>query len=136
MFGSIYRLAIVLLVVGLSVSVPPSFSSSASDHFGLLLHPLLPHTHGDGHADASVTASPDGAAAGQLDLDQQPGLRGQPVEDGFRSGVGGMLVPLLLAGLLLDARRLRHTLLAVPHQDRRAPLAPPPRLLPPLHIVG
>lgn len=136
MLGSIYRYAALLLIVGLSFSVPPAFSASPTDHVGALLHPVFPHVHGTGHDDAVTVHGLDDAAAGQLHLDQQPALRGQPVEDGFRSGVGGMLLPLVLAGLLLDARRLRYTVLAVPHQDWRAPLAPPPRQLAPIRAFG
>jgi hypothetical protein len=117
-----------LIVAGLSLSVPPSFSASASDHFGLLLHPLFPHTHAGGHPDLPLVAM-DGTTAEQLNLDQQPTLRSQPLEDSFRAGAGGILLPLVLAGVLLDARRLRHTLLAVPHQHWHIPPAPPPRPL-------
>jgi hypothetical protein len=117
--------------------VPPSFSKSASDHFGLLLHPLFPHVHGAGHEDAPAADAPAyGMTADHLNLDQQPGLRGQPIDDGFRAGVGGILMPLLLAGLLLDSRRLRHTLLAVPHQHWRSPPAPPPRFQAPVRAFG
>ncbi len=103
----------------------------------MLVHPLFPHVHGAGHEDAPAAfALADGVAADHLSLDQQPGLRAQPIEGGFRAGVGGILMPLLLAGLLLDARRLRHTLMAVPHQHWYRPPAPPPRFPAPIRAFG
>ena len=123
------------------MSVPPSFSASAGDHFGLLLHPLFPHAHGsaatpfvrdDGASllgDATSLADDHGAAT----LDQVPGLRGQPADEGFRSAVGGIVLPAILAGLLLHLRQLRHAELRLAQQPWRGPPTPPPRLLPLAH---
>lgn len=47
--------AALLIVVGLAVSVPPSFGTVDGDHVGLLLHPLFPHAHGS----AESLSSPD-----------------------------------------------------------------------------
>lgn len=126
-FGSWTRLVAFAIVVGLTASVPASFGASATEHFGVLLHPMFPHVHAVDYPDR---AGPEAHGAGStlfLEFDQQPGLRGQPVDSGFRPGASGMLVPLALAALAAAAGRLHQPPQAVPSQTWRAPPAPPPR---------
>ena len=122
------------------MSVPPSFSASAGDHVGLLLHPLFPHAHGsaatpfvqDGAPRLGDSTSPTSDHEVRA-IDQVPGLRGQPADEGLRSAVGGIVLPAILAGLLLHLRQLRHAELRLAQQPWRGPPSPPPRRLPLAH---
>ena len=102
------------------------------DHFGLLLHPLLPHAHGYAHAAGPFADIMTGGVdlVGAASVDQAPGISAAASSNGAHDAIAGLLLPLLLAALLLDAaRRLALTDLR-PEQRALAPPLPPPRLLP------
>jgi hypothetical protein len=136
--ASIRLVAALLIVVGLAVSVPPSFGTAGADHFGLLLHPLFPHVHGSGTSifmpDDVLTVTNDRALpsddVGWTAFDQAPGVRGQVADDGFRSVLSGIVLPTLLAGALLQLSQIRLAVARLAHQDWRGPPAPPPRATP------
>ena len=102
------------------------------DHFGLLLHPLFPHAHGDAHASGpladTVTGIADLVVAAQVD--QAPGISAAASNNAAHDAIAGLLLPLLLAALMLEAaRRIALTDLR-PEQRALAPPLPPPRLAP------
>ena len=114
------------------MSTPPSCWCAPDDHFGLLLHPLLPHGHGDAHV---VTDVAD-LEAGGLDLgtapsvDEAPGLSAATSNAGPHDAIAGLLLPLVLAAALLDAARRISLTDLQPEQRALAPPIPPPRVIP------
>lgn len=130
--------AALLIVVGLAVSVPPSFGTVDGDHVGLLLHPLFPHAHGSAESLSSPDDRPAARdAAGSLTADadwraadQVPGIRGPVADAGFRSALSGIVLPTLLAGVLFHFRQLQVADARRHQQHWRGPPAPPPRALP------
>ena len=111
------------------MTVPPACVCSPDDHFGMLLHPLFPHVHGDSHG---ISTQPDDALHRESrDLrsaQQAPGISAGSADVGGREALTGFLVPLLLAAALLErSRRLRLDALR-PEQRILAPPLPPPRI--------
>lgn len=117
--------AVLLIVLGLAVSVPASCWCPPDDHFGVLLHPLFPHSHGQAHTpDASATAQPDPA------VDEAPGLSAPLGEAGGRGAMAGLLLPTLLGLLLAGTARWHPSPARRPPGRVTRPPTPPPRLLP------
>jgi hypothetical protein len=125
----LYLIAAVLIVVGLSVSVPPSCVCAPDDHFGMLLHPLFPHVHGDAHEielreDIFHNDEDDSSVR---TVDQAPGISAGASDSGLHDVVTGLLLPLFLSAALLEfGRRLTHVDLS-PAQQFVQPPSPPPR---------
>jgi hypothetical protein len=119
----------LLIVAGLSMTAPPTCVCSPDDHFGMLLHPLFPHVHGDSHAISSW--SDDAQHDGSADVrsaQQAPGISAGSTDVGARDAVTGLLLPFLLAAALVEiSRRLRLQELR-PEQRTLAPPLPPPRI--------
>jgi hypothetical protein len=142
-FASIRLVAALLIVVGLLVSVPPSFGAAEGDHFGLLLHPLLPHAHGSAMSAPTPgdrTSLRDNARAltavsTSTAVTQAPVIRGQVADGGFRSALSGIVLPTFLAGVLLHLRQIKTAGVWLAHQDWRGPSVPPPRLLVPVVVM-
>jgi len=125
----LYLIAALLIVVGLSVSAPPSCWCAPDEHFGMLLHPLFPHVHGDIHSlsMARGEVQPDDATTLRT-VEQAPGISAGASDAGPHDVLTGLLLPLFLAAALLElSRRL---LLAELRPEQRAltPPSPPPRL--------
>jgi hypothetical protein len=124
----LYLIAALLIVAGLAMTVPPSSSSASDDHFGLILHPLLPHTHGVSERIlASQRTSPENTIAIPR-VEQKPGISGPTADPGGRDAVAGIVLPLLLAGLVIEIARRRTPADLLPEQRTLAPPFPPPRL--------
>jgi hypothetical protein len=95
------------------------------DHFGLVLHPLFPHAHGDAHATGPMTDDVD-----LRSVNQAPGISAASSASGAHDAIAGLLLPLVLAAALLDAARRIALTDARPEQRSLAPPSPPPRLVP------
>ena len=102
------------------------------DHFGLLLHPLFPHAHGDAHASGPLADAMTGIAdlAGTAQVDQAPGISAAASSNAAHDAIAGLLLPLLLAALMLEATRRIPLTELHPEQRALAPPIPPPRLVP------
>jgi hypothetical protein len=121
----------VLIVVGLSVSVPPSCVCAPDDHFGMLLHPLFPHVHGDAHEielreDLFHSDDEDSSARA---VDQAPGISAGTSDGGLHDVVTGLLLPLFLSAALLEFGRRLIQFDVSPAQQFVQPPSPPPRPL-------
>ena len=121
--------AAVLVVLGLAVSAPPAIGGMPGDHFGVLVHPILPHEHGNGHtftADDAITnlASHDPASS-----EVAPGWSVPLASSGAREAAAGVVLPFVLAATLFDVSRRRQ--LFEPSLVGRlvSPPTPPPRVL-------
>ncbi len=114
------------------MSAPPSCVCIPDDHFGLLLHPLLPHAHGDAHASGPISDLMTGSAdpLGMASVDQAPGISAAASSNGAHDAIAGLLLPLVLAASLLEAARRILLTDARPAQRALAPPSPPPRLVP------
>ena len=128
-FGPMSLVAALLIVVGLASSAPPTYGTTSGDHFGLLLHPIFLHSHGDGHTSSNHARElpPEAEAVTMLDGEQSPSIQSQPVENGGRVMVGGMVPPLALRTPTLNVMWQHHELAWLLQQDGYAPLTPPPR---------
>jgi hypothetical protein len=122
----------LLIVAGLAISAPPSGVHTPDDHFGLLLHPLFPHAHGDSHTSGPLAdTTADGAdLRGARAIDQAHGISAATASSGAHDAVAGLLLPLLLAAVLLKATRRPSLDDLSPEQRALAPPIPPPRLAP------
>jgi hypothetical protein len=111
------------------MTAPPSCVCGPDDHFGMLLHPLFPHVHGEPHTILVRMDDPQADLSMELRVAQQaPGISAATSDVGGRDAVTGLLLPLLLsAALLALSRRL---LLHEPEPEQRmlAPPFPPPRI--------
>jgi hypothetical protein len=119
----------VLIVAGLAMTTPPSCVCGPEDHFGMLLHPLLPHVHGDPHT--IVARLDDPQADLSMDLraaHQAPGISAATSDVGGRDAVTGLLLPLLLSAALLEGSRRLLLHEREPEQRMLAPPLPPPRI--------
>ena len=107
------------------MTAPPTCVCSPDDHFGMLLHPLFPHVHGEPHASL---AGADEAQTDVRSAQQAPGISAGSTDVGGRDAVTGLLVPLFLAAALLEVSR--RLLLHEPRPEQRmlAPPSPPPRI--------
>jgi hypothetical protein len=119
----------VLIVTGLAVSAPPSCLCASDEHFGLLLHPMVPHAHGAAHQAWQEEPAPADDAASAL-FDQAPGISAQSSDSGARDVIAGMLLPLQVAAMLVEVGRRRFLLEPQPDDRATSPPTPPPRLVP------
>jgi hypothetical protein len=128
----LHVIAALLIVAGLAISAPPSCWCMPGDHFGLLLHPLVPHAHGAAHGTdlASDEAAPAGSLTDVMMADQAPGISAPTSVLGAHDAVAGLLLPLLLAAIMLEASRRARIADPRPEQRALAPPIPPPRLVP------
>ncbi|MFN8635638.1 MAG: hypothetical protein U0893_17460 [Chloroflexota bacterium] len=122
----------MLLVAGLALTAPPSGPAGPDDHFGLILHPLFPHVHGDvlrATAEASVLdeAAAEDSTSRVSQVEQSPGISAGTSDAGGRDVVAGIVLPLSLAGLLLEIARRRLRVDLPPERRTLAPPLPPPR---------
>jgi hypothetical protein len=129
----LYTIAALLLVAGLAMTAPPSFSSGSDDHFGVVLHPLFPHVHGVFSRLAVDDGERSDFASQMPRVEQKPGISAPSADSGGRDAVAGIVLPLLLASLAIEAGRRRLLPDLMPEQRAFTPPLPPPRL--PL-IVG
>jgi len=125
----LYLIAALLIVAGLSVSAPPSCWCAPEEHFGMLLHPLFPHVHGDIHSLTLARQAAQSEDATTLrTVDQAPGISAGSADAGPHDVLTGLLLPLFLAAALLEVSR-RLLLNDIPLEQRMpAPPSPPPRL--------
>ena len=109
------------------MSAPPSCVCATDDHFGVLLHPLFPHAHAAGPLAEAMAhgEEPLGLAA-----DQAPGISAAASTSGAHDAIAGLLLPLVLAAILLEAARRVALTDARPEQHALAPPLPPPRPVP------
>ena len=121
-----HLIAVVIVVVGLALTAPPSTEGLAGDHFGALLHPIFPHVHS--YAD---TFEAEGSLVSHDASSRSvaPGLNAPLSEYGAREAAAGIVVPFVLAAALIELSRKRQ--LFEPRLIGRpvAPPTPPPRLL-------
>jgi len=123
-----YLVAALLIVAGLAMSAPPACWCAADEHFGLLLHPLFPHVHGDVH---SILAREDEQLrddqAVARTVEQAPGISAGTSDSGALDLIPGLLLPVLsLTALLGFSIRLGQVELW-PGQQFVRPPSPPPR---------
>jgi hypothetical protein len=124
-----YVVAALLIVASLALSVPASCWCARGDHAGMLLHPIFPHHHGDGHADFVDDVDPTPVSdAERANASIAPALGG-PLGDASAGGISGadILLPTFLAATLLASTRWRHTQTTIFDQHLASPLTPPPR---------
>jgi hypothetical protein len=97
----------------------------------MLLHPLLPHVHGDVRT-ALLELEEEQSATDSLPAEYQsaPGISAAASDLGFHDSIAGLLLPLFLAAVLLDSSRRFWQREPRPDQRGIAPPHPPPRLLP------
>jgi hypothetical protein len=124
----LYTIAALLLVAGLAMTVPPSFSAASDDHFGVVLHPLFPHVHGVVNRLAVDDGERADLASELPRFEQKPGISAPSADSGGRDAVAGIVLPLLLAGLAIEAGRRYLLSDLIPEQRAFAPPLPPPRL--------
>lgn len=111
------------------MTAPPTCVCSPDDHFGMLLHPLFPHVHGDDHQIMAGRDEPQSDRSVDIRSAQQvPGISAGSTDMGGREALTGLLVPFLLAAAIVEiSRRLRLVELQ-PEQRTLAPPLPPPRI--------
>jgi hypothetical protein len=114
----------------MAMSAPPSCVCAPNDHFGLLLHPLFPHVHGDVRT-AILELEQDLSAADVRpgSYEQAPGISASASETSAHDAIAGLLLPLLLAAMLLESSRRLWWAEPRPEQRALAPPIPPPRLV-------
>ena len=138
--ASIRLVAALLIVAGLALSVPPSYGSVQGEHFGMLLHPLFPHVHGDAERafvpDFAHGAIADAATDDAFAVERTTGIRSHTPEEGFRTTLSGLLLPILLAGIFLQGRQIRFTRTPLADLHWAAPPAPPPRVRTPILVMN
>ena len=102
------------------------------EHFGLLLHPLFAHAHGDAHPSTTVavSATDEFEPLGMRSVDQAPGISASTSSSAAHDAIAGLLLPLALAGILAEAARRIAMSDVRPEQRALAPPNPPPRLVP------
>jgi hypothetical protein len=122
----------LLIVVGLAISAPPSCWCAPDNHFGLLLHPLFLHAHGDAHSPGPLGDDEFKGVdlVGATTVDEAPGISASATGAETHHAFAGLLLPLLLAAMLLEASRRIALADSQPEQRALAPPIPPPRLLP------
>jgi hypothetical protein len=127
----LHVIAALLIVAGLAISAPPSCWCVPGDHFGLLLHPLVPHAHGAAHGSdlRGDEGAPDGTSADVMMADQAPGISAPTSVLVPHDALVGLLLPHFLAAILLGARRRARIADLQPEQRALAPPIPPPRLV-------
>jgi hypothetical protein len=125
-----YLFAALLVVAGLAMSAPPSCVCAPDEHFGLLLHPLFPHLHGDAHGAAAERTEPSDSGQGALGVEQAPGISSGTADSTGHDVLSGIILPLVLAAVLLEASRRLIVADARTEQRTLAPPSPPPRLSP------
>jgi hypothetical protein len=125
----LYLIAAIMVVAGLSISAPPSCVCAPDEHFGLLLHPLFPHIHSDAHGGRiwQQKFEQDGDASVRT-VEQSPGISAGSSDAGAHDVLTGLLLPLFLAGALLEVSRRLLQSAVRPEQRTLAPPSPPPRL--------
>lgn len=116
-------------MAGLAISASPSDAFGSDDRFGLILHPLFPHVHGDlRHAAVEAAAvretSSDDIAMRVSQVEQAPGISAGSSESGGRDVVAGIVLPLVLAGLSVEIARRRLTADLSPQQRSHRGFAP------------
>src|SRR4051794_17634656 len=100
-----YLFAALLIVAGLATSAPPSCVCAPNEHFGLLLHPLFPHMHGDIHGAAAERTEPSDRGLSAPGIEQTPGISAGTTDTAGNDVLSGLLLPLVLAAALLEASR-------------------------------
>jgi hypothetical protein len=127
----LHVIAALLIVAGLAISAPPSCWCVPGDHFGLLLHPLVPHAHGAAHG--PDLPGDEGASAGSptdvMTADQAPGISAPTSVLGAHDALAGLLLPVVLAASVLGVSRRARIADLQPEQRALAPPIPPPRLV-------
>jgi len=110
------------------MSAPPNCWCAPDEHFGMLLHPLFPHVHGDVHSvlEREDESSADAQAMPRT-VDQAPGISAGSSDNGTFDVVTGLLLPLFLSALLLERSRRLELSEPRPEQRSLAPPSPPPR---------
>lgn len=125
-----YLFAALLVVAGLAMSAPPTCVCAPDEHFGLLLHPLFPHMHGDVHSAAAERTEPSDRGPSSPAAEQTPGISAGTTDTVSNDLLSGVLLPLFLAAALLDVSRRLIPTDEQPAQRALAPPSPPPRLSP------
>ena len=123
-----YLFAALLVVAGLAMSAPPTCVCAPNEHFGLLLHPLFPHSHGAAHALGVWQEEPSDGQQTATIVEQVPGISAGTADTLGYDVLSGVILPLFLAAVLLGASRRIVLADLRPEQRTSAPPSPPPRI--------
>jgi hypothetical protein len=93
-------MAVAIVVAGLAISAPPGLGM-AGNHEGLLLHPIFPHRHVDGHVYPAHDLDGHLASHEASSADVAPGLSVPLSASVAKDAAAGVAIPFTLAALVV-----------------------------------